>query len=691
VANSRPIRCVDAARFEDTGACGILFARLMSSNENAIDLYRRAMRPFERGDYGAAIPLLRKALNAAPGHTMARFNLGVALHETKRLGEAIAQYQKALAGNPLLARAHNNIGLALQALGRTEEAVIAHRRAVDIDPRYANALNNLGVALHDSGRHAAAVEAFAAALTLRPDYADAWNNRGNAIAALGHFREAIDCYEKTLALNPDDIDAQTNRGVALSTLGCLDEAVEALRRALRLRPDHSIARSYLTHCLRFRCDWTYLAELEARLIEDAGTGIVVPHHLLSTIDDPALQQACARRYASRALAAAPLPVARTAVPRERLKIGYLSADFREHPVAYLIAELFERHDRRRFEVTGYSIGPPSDGAMRRRLVAGFDRFVDLRELTDRDAAARIAADGTDILVDLMGHTHGARTRILACQAAPVQVNLLGYPGTIGAPCVDYIIADPVVVPAGEEAFFDERLVRLPHCFQPNDSKRAIADAVPSRTECGLPERGFVFCCFNAAYKLSPSTFDIWMRLLAAVPTSVLWLREAEEKSTGDNLRREALARGVPAERLVFAPRVAFSEHLARIRIADLFLDTFPYNAHATASDALWAGLPVLSLAGRGFASRVAASLLQAIGLPELVTTSPAEYEAIALRLAADPDGLANLRRRLAANRATAPLFDPGRYAASLEWAFEEMWRIHTSGAAPSPFAVPARG
>lgn len=374
--------------------------------------------------------------------------------------------------------------------------------------------------------------------------------------------------------------------------------------------------------------------------------------------------------------------------KPKLRVGYLSTDFHRHATAYLIAELFELHDRARVEVCAYSYGPDDGSAIRRRLVGACDRFVEIAGASFEDAARCIYRDEIDILIDLKGYTRATRTEILALKPAPIQVSYLGYPGTMGADFIDYIITDRFISPPDQEPFFSEKFVYLPDCYQVNDRQRKIAEQTPTRTESGLPEDGVVFCCFNNTYKITPAVFDIWMRVLKGIPGSVLWLLEANGGSVV-NLRREAKKRGVHPERLVFTPRMSMEKHLARFRIADLFLDTFPYNAHTTASDALWAGLPVLTCAGETFASRVAGSLLTAIGLPELITTSLADYEALALRLARSPARLAGLRKRLQKNRLTAPLFDSPRFTRHIESAYQMMWEVYLKGEAPHRMDVPA--
>jgi predicted O-linked N-acetylglucosamine transferase (SPINDLY family) len=439
------------------------------------------------------------------------------------------------------------------------------------------------------------------------------------------------------------------------------------------------------------CDWGWLDADEAackRLVR-AGIRGVSPFVLLSLATTPAERLAGARLEASAiAREAGQLPTVMPPRPRDKIRLAYLSGDFRQHAVAVLTAEMFEQHDRGRFEVTAYSFGPDDGSAMRRRLERAFDRFIDVRRLAHADAAQRIRDDGIDILVDLVGYTKGARTAIVARRPAPVQVNFLGYIGTMGAPFIDYVIADAVTLPLGEQNFYDERIVQLPGCFMPRDTKRDVSDRMPSRAECGLPDDGFVFCCFNKSYKITPAVFDIWMRLLHAVPGSVLWLYD-DNVLARNNLRSEALRRGVSPERLVFAPYQEMPAHLARHRCADLFLDTLLRNAHTTANLALWSGLPLLTCAGEHFNGRAAASLLTALGMPELVTHSLAEYEALALRIATDPERLAGLRRRLAEARTASPLFDVARYTRSLEAAYLRMWETWSAGKPPEPITIPA--
>ncbi len=435
------------------------------------------------------------------------------------------------------------------------------------------------------------------------------------------------------------------------------------------------------------CDWRNYEAASQAIVAAVGRGerADAPFSFLSHAADPAPQLACAKSFAAAEYPGRPLAL-RPRRRGDRMRLAYVSADFHEHATAYLTAELFETHDRERFEVTAISYGPDDRSPMRTRLIRAFDRFVDVRDKTDREAAALIDELEIDIAVDLKGYTADNRAGIFSHRGAPLQVAYLGFPGTMGVPFIDYVIADRHVIPDRLAPHYSEKIVRLPDSYQVNDRARRIAEQAPSRGEAGLPETGFVFCSFNNNYKIRPAIFDIWMRLLKAVEGSVLWLLQDNPVAV-ENLRREAQARGVSAGRLVFAPRVDLPAHLARHRLADLFLDTLPYNAHTTASDALWAGLPLVTLCGESFASRVAASLLHAARLHELVTESLADYEALALKLATTPALLAGYRRRLEAERLAVPLFDTARFRRHIETAFAAMHERQRRGEPPASFDV----
>jgi predicted O-linked N-acetylglucosamine transferase (SPINDLY family) len=672
-----------------------------------------------QGKLDEALAAYRDAAAWQPAHAQAHFNVGVILHEMRDLGGAAAAYRHVIALRPDLPQAFNNLGTVLQdqglgadalaafdaaierrhdyaeahfnrgivlrGQGKLEQALAAFRNAIALRKDYVEAINNAGIALQELGRTEDALAGYRLILGVRPDNAEAHNNLGAALLGQGQAQAALSELQQALAQRPDYPEAYYNLGNAWRELGKIEGALAAYQTALRLRPEFADAVSQLVYHRRHACDWLDFDADQQRLLGmvRGGTARVPPFYLLATPASAADQLACARRWVGPLLPQ-PDELFRHDVGRnhDRIRLGYLSADFHQHATAQLATELFERHDRTRFEVIAYSYGPDDGSPLRRRLAQAFDRFVDIRALPHRAAAARINGDEIDILIDLKGFTQYARPRIAAYRPAPVQVSYLGYPATMGAPFIDYVVVDPIVVPETEQPHFSERLVHLPGCYQVNGRSREIAASVPSRRDCGLPPQGLVLCSFNNSYKITPDVFAIWMRLLAAVPGSVLWLL-ASNDLVERNLRREAEKRGVAPSRVVFAPRVPLAEHLARHRHADLFLDTVPCNAHTTASDALWAGLPLLTCVGNTFAGRVAGSLLSAIGLPELVTHALDDYQRTALALARDPRRLGDLRETLQRRRETAPLFDLPRFTSGLESAYAEMWQRWRVGGRPA--------
>jgi protein O-GlcNAc transferase len=648
------------------------------------------------GQAAGAAASFERALVLNPNDAATHNDLGVALARLRRHEAALAHFDRVLALKPGFADALGNRGAALLAMDRAPEAAATFEQALALNPGDADAHHNLGTALSKLRRHADAIASFERAITLRPDHAAANNGLGVALAGLGRAEAAAASFERALALEPDYLEARLNLANVLRSLKRHEAALANAMAVLERMPDDPTALTLAAALKRHLCDWQGLAEIDARLMAQvaAGSGAVLPFVFLTVTDDPAAQMQCARQYWAMKQRLPHTPrgeaqdeaSARATRASTKLRLGYLSADFHDHATARLAASLFEAHDRTRFEIVAFSTGPDDQSAMRRRLEAGFDRFLDLRSESDEAIAARIGEAGIDILIDLKGHTEEGRLEVLARRPAPVQVHYLGYPGTLGGDAVDYLIADRIVVPPGAERFFTEQLVFLDGSYQVNDRHRAIAAETPSRAQAGLPENGFVFCCFNSNYKIMPAVFDVWMRLLAATEGSVLWL--LADRGSEENLRREAASRGVDPHRLVFAPRLPLAAHLARHRLADLFLDTVPVNAHTTASDALWAGLPLLTCAGQSFVARVAASLVSALGLPELVTTDLRRYEELALDLTRTPARLAEIRRRLDAARVTAPLFDTARTCRQLETAYLTMDEIRRRGEPPRSFAVP---
>ena len=567
---------------------------------------------------------------------------------------------------------------AARVAGALERAAEGFRALLARAPGHARGLNGLGLTLHALGKPEEAVKCYVQSLRALPDQAPeqagVLGNFGLALKKLNRADLAIQAFRESLRLAPANVATLKALGQTLQGRGEMEAAIDAYRKALAVDPEHGEILALLVYQLRQNCDWAGLAELEERLLGLVRRGApeVPPFIILTLASTPADQLAAARAWSRKheRPPAAQLPPPGPRAPG-RLRIGYLSADYHEHATAYLIAEMLERHDRARFEIFAYSSGPDDTSPMRLRLLKAVDHFVKIGGLTDRAAAEKIRADAIDILVDLKGYTKGTRAGILALRPAAVQASFLGYPGTSGAAFVDWLIADPIVIPPAHRPFYSEKLALLPHCYQPNDSLRPIAEPAPSRAECGLPDDAFVFCCLNSTYKLTPEYFEIWMRLLHRLPGSVLWLF-ASNPWAELNLRNRAVAAGIGADRLVFARDLPLARHLARYRLADLFLDTLPYTGHTTVSDALWTGLPAVSVAGDTFAGLVAASLLTAIGLPELIAADADAYEALAERLARDPAELARLRATLAQNRLTVPLFDAGGFTRDIEALYLEM-------------------
>src|SRR6516162_1117897 len=646
----------------------------------------------QRGSHAESVRQIDVALKINPKAAPAHNNRGIALQKLKRLDDALASYDKAIALKPDYAEAFNNRGLALQELKRLDDALASYDKAIALKPDSAEAFNNRGNALQELKRLDDALASYDKAIALKPDYAEAFNNRGLALRELKRLEEALASYDRALGLKPDYAEAFNNRGVALQELKRVEEALASFDRALAAKADHAHAFSGAAACVIRLCDWDrrmwFARELGLHI--SGKKSIIAPFLLLGYGGKPELQLQCARNYIDDKVPLVPRPFWTGATWRhDKVRIAYLSADFHRHATAYLMAELFERHDRSRFEVIGVSFGVDDKSDMRRRLVAAFDQFYDVRRKSDEEVAKLLHDLQVDIAIDLKGYTQDSRPGILAYRPTPVQASYLGFPGTMGAEFIDYIIADETVLPFDHQPFYAEKIVHLPDCYQVNDTKRNIAERTPTRQEAGLPEKGCVFCCFNNNWKITPEVFSVWIRLLHAVEGSVLWLVRDNE-SVERNLRKEAQARGIDPARLVFAGRLPLEDHLARHRLADLFLDTLPYNAHTTASDALWVGLPVLTCMGNAFAGRVAASLLNAIGLPELVTHSIEDYETLALRLAKHPSLLEGYRNRLATNGLTHPLFDIDRFRHHIEAAYLQMWGIWQRGEQPRSFAVEAR-
>lgn len=643
----------------------------------------------QEGAAAEAAERFRQAIALKPDMPHVLNNLGIAQQEAGDADGALRSFEQACSLAPDFADALNNLGVALLARHRYEDALKAHDAAVSAGDPSSHTHMNRGLALTALRRWDEALAAFHACLAQGGPSASVHNHIGMVQTYRGRHEEARASYLRALAIEPDFQHALGNLGTTLNLLNRKEEAIPVFERLVRVAPEHDNAIGFLLGARMHACDWAGRDDL-MRLAEAAilaGRQAVVPFVLLGISDSPELQWRCSRAYQQAKFPAAQQPMWQgERYVHDRIRIAYLSADFHNHATAFLMAELFELHDRDRFETIAISFGPVKTGEMRERLERAFDRFIEVGENSDREIARLVRDLEVDIAVDLKGYTGDARAGIFTHRAAPVQVSYIGYPGTMAAEYIDYAIADHKVIAGGDELWYTEKLVFMPDTYQVNDAKRRIAAARPSRTSAGLPQDGFVFCCFNNNYKISPDVFDIWMRLLNRVPGSVVWLLQ-DTPLAALNLRREAARRGVDPERLVFAGRAPLDAHLARHALADLFLDTLPCNAHTTTSDALWAGLPVLTRRGRSFQARVASSLLQAAGLPELITDDAASYEALAFELATTPSRLKALRDKLAVNRDGCALFDADRFRRHLESAYTTMWQLSQAGESPKSFDV----
>lgn len=682
----------------------------------------RALAMLGRTD--AAIESYRQAIAMDPKYAIAHSNVGIALTSRGEHQQALLCHERAIALKPDFAEAHCNRGNALLRLKQMEAALEAHIRALALEPGNAAYRCNCGIALLDLRRPESALEYFSEALRAQPHYLPALNGCGHALGQMRRLEEGLAYYERAIALAPDDMDSRSYkagilldmerfdeaigvcddvlkrwpaapaalmfRGLSLYFLMRVqnDEAAACFERLLQSDPEHPYALGYLLHATHNSCDWSSVARVDEALAAIAADKrVITPFALMALTDSADIQLKCAQNYVRHMH-----PEGNSRLwngePRsnEKIRVAYISGDLREHALSYLMTGVFEKHDRERFEIIAVSFQPPAATPFGARVLQSVDLFLEVKEKSHREIAQLLYDMRIDIAVDLMGHTRGGRLNIFGHRPTPVQVSYLGYPGTTGAPYLDYILADEFVIPPQLREFYSEQVVYLPDTFQANDDRRPRADNPPSRSEAGLPEEAFVFCAFNNLYKISPAVFDIWCRLLLECPGSVLWLVGRSE-SARSHLADEARARGVDPERLIFAGDAPYPEHLARMACADLFLDTFPYCAGTTASDALWAGLPLVTRCGESFASRMAGSLLKTSGLPELITSSAEEYEQLALKLANDADRLTALRARIAAGRSSNPLFDTRRFCRNLEAAYVTMLERSQRGEAPAAFAV----
>jgi protein O-GlcNAc transferase len=665
--------------------------KLQGNQVDTPELLRLGYRCMQQENFSGAEIYFNQVLKSNPDQVDALNLLGIVNAHFKRYEIAINYISRAIGINSRNASSYYNRGLALQELGKIEESLLDFKEALILNPKYTKAFNSEGNAYLDMKEIGSAISSYKNAITLDPSYADAWNNLGNAYSYGKNLEEALNCYEKAISIYPDFVDAWVNSASAWYELKEIEKAVHNYQKAVKMKADIPYLLGDYLHAKLQGCDWSDLTQSMLQLQEQISRQLPVtePFVTLGLLDTPALHLQVAQIYVNTRFPKSdnwgPL------VNNEKsakIRVGYYSADFRNHATSYLVAEMLEKHDKENFEVYTFNLHPGQPDDTTARIVSAVTQMIDLSGKSDKTAAQLSRALKIDIAVDLGGHTADSRTGIFAARCAPIQVSYLGFPGTLGAPYYDYVLADRNVIPLDQSAYYTEQLAYLPHCYQVNDSKRQISDRIFSRSECGLPPQAFVFCCFNNGYKILPPTFDGWMRILDCVEGSVLWLMDHNELGTR-NLKKEAQARGIDPSRLIFAPRMKLPEHLARHRLADLFLDTLPYNAHTTASDALWAGLPLLTCMGRSFAARVAGSLLMAMDLPELITHTQTDFEAKAIQYAKDPTALSSVKSKLLRNLANSPLFNAELFTLHLEQAYRIMHSRRQAGLPAEHFTVEA--
>lgn len=628
-----------------------------------------------------ALKNYQRAINLKPNLAEAWNNRGITLHELKRYAEALESYDQALAIKFDYAEALHNRGNSLHYLDQNEEALASYDQALALRPDYAEAWGNRGVALNNLARFEDALLSYDRAIALKPDYAEAWSNKGVALNELKRYEEALSNYDRAIALHANYAEAYGNRGLTQNRLKRHEEALRDHEKALALNPNLNFVLADMIYTKMKICDWKdfdSLLDLLKNKLTNNETGFD-PFVILGIFDSPQLQKLAAEIYISkkRKPKIGPGKILRRP-KRQKIRIGYFSMDFREHPVSYLVSELFDLHNRSLFELYGFSFGKNTGDQIRQRLELSFDKFLDVRNLTDLEIINLARQLEIDIAIDLGGHTQNSRPQIFLERVAPIQINYLGYPGTWGSDCMDYFIGDLLTINDKNIAYFSEKIIYLPNQFQVNPSFRPVSKKKISKASLGLPKDSFVFCCFNNTWKITPAVFRQWMRILQRTPKSILWLY-ANTPLSATNLQEEAERQGVHKDRIIFTARVDREEYMAHYQYADLFLDTRPYNAGTTASDALWAGVPVLTKEGASFASRMAASLLQNANLSELVAQTDDEYEALAIKFATRPEEINAAKRKLRLSRRTSPLFNTELFTKHIESAYRIAYeKYHSS-------------
>ena len=677
---------VDSGQILESIPYHIKAVELMPNNPDAWINYGKTVSSLKR--YEEAIGHYDRALSLKQDYLEAWINKGIALHELKRYEEAIAHYDRALELSPDYVEAWTNKGAILHELKRYEEAIAHYDRALELSPDYVEAWTNKGAILHELKRYEEAIAHYDRALELSPDYVEAWTNKGISLKELKRYEEAIAHYDRALELRPDYVEALINKALLLDVLkNHVDSAIFYLN-AFNNKNIDSYLLGLAHHQMMLVCNWTnyekFVDQINTQIINDKKGA--EPFGYQGIAHSERLLLKCAKIYSRDKFPA------RDGMKKEhiraynKIRIGYLCGEFRMHATSILMTRVWELHEKSKFEIFAFDTGWDDRSVYRKRIMNSFDYYFDISRLPDSDVAKLIKDNQIDVLINLNGYFGQLRQGVFAYKPAPIQVNYLGFPGTLGAPYIDYLIADKIVLPETSKEFYTEKIVYLPNSYQANDNQREVAQKEFSRSELGLPENSFIFCCFNNSYKITPLTFKLWTKILSKVPNSILWLL-VDNPVTKKNLINEACKFGIDSNRLVFTGRLTPAEHLARHSVADLFLDTLPYNAHTTCSDALWSHLPVITLVGNTFPGRVSASLLHAIGMPELITNSEEEYEALAIALATDPPRLKIIKKELENNRLTMPLFDSHLFTKNIEKAYIKMYERNQQNLPPDHITI----
>jgi len=640
------------------------------------------------GKLDIAIDLYKKSIQINPNDPDSHNNCGIIFHELKRYPEALASFENAIKINPHIPEIFNNQGVTQLAERQRDLALKSYDQAILLRPNYAEAYNNRSIVHRQLMQFDKALLDLNRALEFNPNYSEAHNNLGNIYQDIKDYQNALRHFNQAIAINPNNAEALFNKANALLTLNDCVAATTLFQQAFALNPKLDNIEGYMLHANMRVCDWKNFDEITVSLIEkcERGEKVLPIFSNLAFSDSPDFHLKSAMNFLKSEALDGESPTIPFIRAGEKIKVAYFSADFHNHATTHLMAGLFEAHDKDKFEIYAFSFGPNEQDSMRQRLESAFDKFIDVRNLSDSAVVELSRSHHIDIAIDLKGYTQDCRPKIFQLRAAPIQINYLGYPGTMGAPFIDYIVADPILVTKTNRKFFSEKIIYLPNTYQANDNQRVISNNIFCRKDAGIPEDAFVFCCFNNNFKITPECFDSWMRILLAVEGSILWLYEGHPE-VARNLRNSASQKGIAPQRLVFAPSLPAPEHLARHKLANLFLDTFPYNAHTTASDALWAGLPVVTMQGESFVSRVAASLLNAIELQELITINRFGYENLAIKLATSPAALSAIKDKLMAKRLSSPLFDTQLFARHIERAYEMVYKRNLAGLMPEDTIV----